>query len=82
MGAHAGRNLLAQLKNQPTKAFSFQSLGSVASIGNAHAYGLVGKVNVKGYPASFVKKMIMNKSLLETGGVKEVMAKGRFDLYR
>lgn len=82
MGAHAGRNLLAQLKNQPTKAFSFQSLGSVASIGNAHAFGLVGKVNVKGYPASFVKKMIMNKSLLETGGVKEVMAKGRFDLYR
>ncbi|MHC5268544.1 NAD(P)/FAD-dependent oxidoreductase [Enterococcus sp. LJL98] len=82
MGAHAGRNILAQLNQQPTKPFTFQSLGSVASIGNAHAFGLVGKMNVKGYPASFVKKMIMNKSLMETGGVKEVMAKGRFDLYR
>lgn len=82
MGAHAGRNILAQLEDQPTKDFVFQSLGSVASIGNSHAFGLVGKINVKGYPASFVKKMIMNKSLLDTGGVKEVMAKGRFDLYR
>lgn len=82
MGAHAGRNILAQLDNQPTKDFAFQWLGSVASIGNSHAFGLVGKINVKGYPASFVKKMIMNKSLLDTGGVKEVMAKGRFDLYR
>lgn len=82
MGAHAGRNIMAQLNNQPTKEFTFQSLGSVASIGNSHAFGLVGKINVKGYPASFVKKMIMNKSLMDTGGVKEVMAKGRFDLYR
>ena len=82
MGAHAGRNILAQIAGQPTTDFKFESLGSVASIGNAHAFGLVGKINVKGYPASFVKKMIMNKSLLDTGGVKEVMAKGRFDLYR
>ncbi|GGI65416.1 MULTISPECIES: NAD(P)/FAD-dependent oxidoreductase [Enterococcus] len=82
MGAHAGRNILLQIAGQPTKDFKFQSLGSVASIGNAHAFGLVGKMNVKGYPASFVKKMIMNKSLMDTGGVKEVMAKGRFDLYR
>lgn len=36
---------------------------------------------VRGYPASMLKKVIMNKSLLETGGIKQVMAKGRFDLY-
>ena len=62
-----------------TEDFHFESLGSVASIGNTHAFGLVGKMPVKGYPASFVKKAIMDRSLFLTGGVKEVLAKGRFD---
>lgn len=82
MGAHAGKNILAQLKNQPTKEFTFKSLGSVASIGNSHAFGEVGKVAVKGYPASVIKKAIMDRSLFETGGIKEVLSKGRFDFYR
>lgn len=82
MGQHAGKNVLAQIAGQEPKDFTFQSLGSVASIGNAHAFGLVGKFNVKGYPASFVKKMIMNKSIAATGGVRQLMAKGRFDIYR
>jgi NADH dehydrogenase len=56
MGEHAGKNIKAQLKGQPTKAFTFKSLGSVASIGNSHAFGEVGKVEVKGYPASVIKK--------------------------
>lgn len=81
MGEHAAKNILAQLKGDTTTPFTFKSLGSVASIGNTHAFGLVGKSAVKGYPASFVKKMIMDKSLLETGGIKEMLSKGRFDLY-
>ncbi|EOL46566.1 NAD(P)/FAD-dependent oxidoreductase [Enterococcus caccae] len=82
MGEHAGKNIKAQLKGEPTKEFTFKSLGSVASIGNSHAFGEVGKMEVKGYPASVIKKMIMDRSLFETGGVKEVLAKGRFDFYR
>ena len=82
MGEHAGKNIKAQIKGEPTKEFTFKSLGSVASIGNSHAFGEVGKVEVKGYPASFIKKAIMDRSLLETGGIKEMMAKGRFDFYR
>ncbi|KAF1295608.1 NADH dehydrogenase [Enterococcus sp. JM4C] len=81
MGSMAAKNILHQLKGEKTETFTFKSQGSVASIGNSHALGLVGKTSVKGYPASFIKKMIMNKSLLETGGVKETLAKGRFDLY-
>jgi len=80
-GEVAARNITFQLRNKPTQAFHFKSLGSGASIGNTDALGLVGNMAVKGYPASFVKKMIMNKSLLETGGTKEFFAKGRFDLY-
>ena len=54
---------------------------TTASVGNTHAFGLVGKKEYKGFPASFVKKMIMNKSLADIGGAKELFAKGRFDLY-
>lgn len=81
MGSYAGKDILNQLKGQPSKPFSFKSLGSVASIGNTHAFGVVGKTEVTAYPASFIKKAIMDRSLYETGGVKEVMAKGRFDFY-
>ncbi|MDN2453137.1 NAD(P)/FAD-dependent oxidoreductase [Lactobacillus sp. UCMA15818] len=81
MGDYAAKHLLAQLRGNEIEKFTFKSLGSVASIGNTHAFGMVGKSAVKGYPASFVKKAIMDKSLFATGGVKEVLAKGRFDLY-
>jgi len=81
MGEHAAKNIMQQAKGEATKNFTFKNLGSVASIGNTHAFGYVGSTGVKGYPASFMKKMIMNRSLLKTGGLKEVMAKGRFDLY-
>ncbi|ALR99882.1 NADH dehydrogenase [Enterococcus silesiacus] len=82
MGEHAGKNIKAQLKGEATKEFTFKSLGSVASIGNSHAFGEVGKIEVKGYPASVIKKAIMDRSLFETGGIKEMLAKGRFDFYR
>ena len=81
MGSYAGKDILNQMKGQPSKPFSFKSLGSVASIGNTHAFGVVEKTEVTAYPASFIKKAIMDRSLFETGGVKEVMAKGRFDFY-
>ena len=81
MGAHAAKNIQAQLKGEATKPFSFKSQGSVCCVGNTRALGIVGKTDIKGYPASFMKKIIMNKALFETGGTKEMMAKGRFDLY-
>lgn len=81
MGAHAAKNLLHQIKGEATEDFTYKSLGTVASVGNTHAFGLVGKSKIKGYPASVAKKGIMNKSLIEMGGLKELLAKGRFDLY-
>ncbi|MGT2933428.1 NAD(P)/FAD-dependent oxidoreductase [Streptococcus catagoni] len=81
MGAHVAKNLARQLKGQEVVDFNYKSLGTVASVGNTRAFGLVGKQAVKGYPASVVKKSIMNKSLVDIGGLKELLAKGRFDLY-
>lgn len=82
MGAHTAKNIAHQLKGEATENFSYESKGTVASVGNTHAFGVVGKsTKVKGYPASFIKKAIMNKSLVDMGGLKELLAKGRFDLY-
>lgn len=81
MGAHVAKNIAHQLKGEAPENFSYASQGTVASVGNTHAFGVVGKNAVKGYPASFVKKAIMNKSLIDMGGLKELLAKGRFDLY-
>lgn len=81
MGTHAAKNVLHQLRGEATEDFSYQPLGTVASVGNTRAFGLVGKLPVKSYPASVIKKSIMNKSLLDIGSLKELLAKGRFDLY-
>lgn len=81
MGTNAAKNVLHQLRGEATEDFSYQPLGTVASVGNTRAFGLVGKLPVKSYPASVIKKSIMNKSLLDIGGLKELLAKGRFDLY-
>lgn len=66
---------------EPEKTFVYKSLGTVASVGNTHAFGQSGKLTLKGYFASVTKKMIADESLYKVGGVKELMADGRFDIY-
>ncbi len=80
-GDTVAENLEAKLNGKETKAFTFKSLGTVASIGNKEAIGEVMGSYLKGYPASAMKKVIADRSLLKTGGVKAVVSKGRFDLY-
>lgn len=65
----------------PNQNFTYKSLGTVASVGNTHAFGQSGKLTLKGYFASVTKKMIADESLFKVGGLKELMAKGRFDIY-
>ncbi|ANZ99325.1 MULTISPECIES: NAD(P)/FAD-dependent oxidoreductase [Carnobacterium] len=78
---NVAKNLAAKIKNQPIVPFTFKSQGSVCSIGNNEAIGEVMGHNLKGYPASMMKKVIENKSLMTTGGMKVMFEKGRFDLY-
>ncbi len=82
MGIYAAKDIAARVKGHSRPApYTYHSLGTVASMGNTHAFGVAMGMKYYGYPASFIKKMIANKSLVETGGIKELMAKGRFDLY-
>lgn len=83
MAAYAAKDLESQINGNGhlSTPFVYKSKGTVASVGNTHGFGVIGKLEIKGYPASMMKKMIMNKSLFEIGGFKEFIAKGRFDLY-
>lgn len=83
MGETTGENILSDIAGTAKKEFSYNPLGTVASLGNTRAVGIVGEKEkpVKGYLASVLKKIIMDKSLYQTGGVKEVLSKGRFDLW-
>ncbi|MGT2832864.1 NAD(P)/FAD-dependent oxidoreductase [Streptococcus halotolerans] len=81
MGKHTAKNLAHQLRGEATEDFIYNEQGTVASIGNTHGLGKVGKMSLKGYPASVMKKVIVDKSLVDMGGLKELLAKGRFDFY-
>ena len=82
MANYVADDLVARLNGQlRPDAYRYHSQGTVASIGNTRALGMAGNHSYMGYPASVLKKMIMNKSLLALGGAKQVLHKGRFDLY-
>ncbi len=80
-GAYLGNALAAKLNNQSVEAFTYKPLGTVASIGNNVGLGNVMGKEVKGYIGSIMKKNIINKSLVTTGGTKALLKKGRFDYY-
>lgn len=80
-GAYLGNALAAKLNNQSVEAFTYKPLGTVASIGNNVGLGNVLGKEVKGYIGSIMKKNIINKSLVTTGGTKTLLKKGRFDYY-
>ncbi|QEJ94240.1 NAD(P)/FAD-dependent oxidoreductase [Treponema phagedenis] len=82
MGESAAANIANKIRGRSLKPFIFRSKGSVCSIGNTVAFGEVFGINIKGYIASAMKKMIANISLFKTGGLKILFQKGRFDLWR
>lgn len=81
MGTCAAKNILHLINNENTEKFVYKNRGTVASIGVSKSFGVGLGVPVKGYIGSITKKMIDNLSLYETGGVKELLAKGKFDFY-
>ncbi|RYL94127.1 NAD(P)/FAD-dependent oxidoreductase [Sporolactobacillus sp. Y61] len=74
----AACNLHARIENRPVKAFVYKCKGTVCSLGRNDAMGEVMGKNLKGYPASFMKKVIENRSLAKVGGVETMLKKGRF----
>lgn len=83
MADYTADDIAARIKtgHHESKPFTYKSLGTVASVGNTHGFGEAMGHELKGYPASAMKKIIADRSLMEVGGLKELFAKGRFDLY-
>lgn len=82
MANFAAKDLAARINGQsrPTK-YLYHDLGVVVAVGDTHAAAYAMGHNYRGYLASALKKIIADKSLMETGGLKETLAVGRFDLY-
>ncbi|KRG15207.1 NAD(P)/FAD-dependent oxidoreductase [Lederbergia galactosidilytica] len=68
--------------NSDLQSFSFDNKGTVCSLGDDDAIGVVFGKKVTGTKASFMKKMIDNRALLMIGGVPLTMKKGKFNVFK
>ncbi len=76
-------NILKKLEGKETEKFVYVSKGTVCSLGNTNAVAVVGGKELKGYPASALKKIIATRSIhMGSGKIGLTLKKGRFDLYR
>lgn len=83
MANYAAKDIASRLQghNRPT-AYEYHDLGVVVDLGKRKADALAMGMKFTGYPASALKKIVIDKSIFETGGIKETLAIGRFDFYR
>lgn len=80
-GELCAKNLLSILRGQELKPFIFHNKGTVCSLGEHNAIGLVFGKKIKGYPASLMKKVIDNRSLFLIGGFSLLFKKGKFKFF-
>ena len=76
----AAGNIKALIQGQTTQEFVPDLKGTVCSLGNDDAIGVVFGKKVTGKRASFMKKMIDNRALFMMGGSKLVLKKGKFNV--
>lgn len=79
-GEMIANNIIALMKGNPTKEFVPDLKGSVCSLGDSDAIGVVFDKKVTGAKASFMKKMIDNRALFMIGGLGLTIKKGKFNL--
>ena len=79
---YAAANLVALINGQPLKDFVYKPKGTVCSLGDNDAMGLVGDKPLKGYRASVIKKVIDDRSILMLGGIGTMLKKGKFQFYK
>lgn len=65
--------------SRPNK-YEYHDLGVVVDLGKS-AVGIAMGVKINGWVARAMKRMIIDKSIMETGGIKETLSVGRFDFF-
>ena len=77
-GEQCAKNLVHLLAGKPTEKFVPDLKGSVCSLGSDDAIGVVYDKKITGKTASFMKKVVDNRSLFLLGGVGLTVKKGKF----
>ncbi|MFJ5759772.1 NAD(P)/FAD-dependent oxidoreductase [Neobacillus sp. NPDC093182] len=81
-GEVVARNIAALVRNkQDLETFTFDNKGTVCSLGHDDAIGVVFGKKVTGAKASFMKKVVDNRSLYMIGGAGLVLKKGKFNVF-
>ena len=81
-GEVVARNLTALIRNKTElESFAFDNKGTVCSLGEDDAIGVVFGKKVTGTTASFMKKVVDNRSLFMIGGAGLVLKKGKFKVF-
>ncbi|MEH7439101.1 NAD(P)/FAD-dependent oxidoreductase [Neobacillus drentensis] len=81
-GEVVARNLAALVRNKSElESFTFDNKGTVCSLGEDDAIGVVFGKKITGAKASFMKKVIDNRSLYMIGGAGLVLKKGKFNVF-
>lgn len=78
-GDMCANNIIALMQGKATSEFVPDLKGSVCSLGEDDAIGLVFGKKLTGAKASFMKKVIDNRSLFLIGGVGLTLKKGKFN---
>jgi len=79
-GVTVAKNLLALINGDETETFVPDLKGSLCSLGEDDAIGVVFGKKVTGTKASFMKKMVDNRALYMLGGASLVVKKGKFNV--
>ncbi|AXT13671.1 NAD(P)/FAD-dependent oxidoreductase [Bacillus velezensis] len=80
-GETVAKNLGGLIKGGQLEEFEPDIKGTVASLGEHNAVGVVYGRKLKGTPASFMKKVIDNRSLFMIGGLGLTLKKGKFKFF-
>ncbi|MFF2446788.1 NAD(P)/FAD-dependent oxidoreductase [Neobacillus sp. NPDC058068] len=81
-GEVVARNIAALIRNKTElETFTFDNKGTVCSLGEDDAIGVVFGKKITGAKASFMKKVVDNRSLFMIGGVGLVVKKGKFKIF-
>ncbi|WP_312468964.1 NAD(P)/FAD-dependent oxidoreductase [Neobacillus sp.] len=81
-GELVARNIAALVRNKTElEAFKFDNKGTVCSLGDDDAIGVVFGKKITGSKAAFMKKVVDNRSLFMIGGAGLVLKKGKFKVF-
>lgn len=79
-GETCAKNIAALIHNKPLENFKPDIKGTVCSLGENDAIGVVFGKKLVGKKASFMKKVVDNRSLYMIGGAGLVLKKGKFNV--